>query len=197
MDICGVDWPERPERFDVVYNLLSLARNQRIRVVVRTDGIAPVPSTVPALALRHLVRARGLGHVRHRLRGPDRPPAPADRLRLRGPPAAQGLPADRLCRGPLRRGAQAGRLRAGAPDPGLPQLRLPQPLGGDDDAAGRREGPPEPHRGGRRHERPARRRHERAPARPRPAGDETARSRSTATPSISARSIRPRMACCA
>ncbi len=46
MDICGVDWPERPERFEVVYNLLSLARNERIRVVVRTDGSAPVPSVV-------------------------------------------------------------------------------------------------------------------------------------------------------
>jgi NADH-quinone oxidoreductase subunit C len=44
MDICGVDWPERPERFDVVYNLLSLSLNQRIRVVARTDGVAPVPS---------------------------------------------------------------------------------------------------------------------------------------------------------
>ena len=29
MDICGVDWPERPERFDVVYNLLSVSLNQR------------------------------------------------------------------------------------------------------------------------------------------------------------------------
>jgi NADH-quinone oxidoreductase subunit C len=44
MDICGVDWPERPERFDVVYNLLSLSRNRRIRVVVRADAGTPVPS---------------------------------------------------------------------------------------------------------------------------------------------------------
>jgi NADH-quinone oxidoreductase subunit C len=44
MDICGVDWPERAERFDVVYNLLSLSRNRRIRVVVRTDENTPVPS---------------------------------------------------------------------------------------------------------------------------------------------------------
>jgi NADH-quinone oxidoreductase subunit C len=29
MDICGVDWPERAERFDVVYNLLSVSLNQR------------------------------------------------------------------------------------------------------------------------------------------------------------------------
>lgn len=44
MDLCGVDWPERPERFDVVYNLLSLSLNQRIRIVVRTDAATPVPS---------------------------------------------------------------------------------------------------------------------------------------------------------
>jgi len=47
MDICGVDWPERAERFDVVYNLLSLTLNRRIRVVVRTDGAQPVPSIAP------------------------------------------------------------------------------------------------------------------------------------------------------
>ncbi len=44
MDLCGVDWPERPERFEVVYNLLSLSLNQRIRVVVTTDAAHPVPS---------------------------------------------------------------------------------------------------------------------------------------------------------
>ena len=44
MDLCGVDWPERPMRFDVVYNLLSMALNQRVRVIVQTDGIATVPS---------------------------------------------------------------------------------------------------------------------------------------------------------
>jgi NADH-quinone oxidoreductase subunit C len=44
MDICGVDWPERAERFDVVYNLLSLSLNQRLRVIVTTDEVAPVAS---------------------------------------------------------------------------------------------------------------------------------------------------------
>jgi NADH-quinone oxidoreductase subunit C len=44
MDLCGVDWPERSERFDVVYNLLSVSRNERIRVVVTTDETTPVPS---------------------------------------------------------------------------------------------------------------------------------------------------------
>jgi len=43
-DICGVDYPDRPERFDVVYNLLSLSHNQRIRLKLRTDEDHPVPS---------------------------------------------------------------------------------------------------------------------------------------------------------
>ncbi len=44
MDLCGVDWPERAERFDVVYNLLSLSLNHRLRVIVSTDEATPVPS---------------------------------------------------------------------------------------------------------------------------------------------------------
>jgi NADH-quinone oxidoreductase subunit C len=44
MDICGVDHPERAERFEVVYNLLSLSWNHRVRVVVSTDAATPVPS---------------------------------------------------------------------------------------------------------------------------------------------------------
>ncbi len=44
VDICGVDYPERAERFDVVYNLLSVRNNQRIRVKTTTDEESPVPS---------------------------------------------------------------------------------------------------------------------------------------------------------
>ena len=44
MDIAGVDWPQRAERFDVVYNLLSVTKNHRLRVIVTTDGTAAVPS---------------------------------------------------------------------------------------------------------------------------------------------------------
>jgi NADH-quinone oxidoreductase subunit C len=44
MDICGVDYPERERRFDVVYNLLSLTGNMRICVIVETDEDTPVPS---------------------------------------------------------------------------------------------------------------------------------------------------------
>lgn len=44
MDLCGVDYPCRSKRFDVVYNLLSVTLNQRIRVIVQTDEKIPVPS---------------------------------------------------------------------------------------------------------------------------------------------------------
>lgn len=46
MDVCGVDYPERRQRFDVVYQLLSLKHNDRVRVIVQTDEVAAVPSVV-------------------------------------------------------------------------------------------------------------------------------------------------------
>lgn len=44
MDLCGTDHPERPERFGVVTNLLSLSLNRRVRVICTSDGEQPVPS---------------------------------------------------------------------------------------------------------------------------------------------------------
>ena len=44
MEIAGVDYPEREERFEVVYHLLSVTKNHRIRVRVSTDENKPVPS---------------------------------------------------------------------------------------------------------------------------------------------------------
>ena len=44
MDVCGVDYPQRRPRFDVVYNLLSVTRNRRLRVIVQADEGTPVPS---------------------------------------------------------------------------------------------------------------------------------------------------------
>lgn len=46
MDVCGADYPERDERFEVIYSLLSLKHNQRIRVKVTTDETTPVDSVV-------------------------------------------------------------------------------------------------------------------------------------------------------
>lgn len=44
IDICGVDWPKREKRFDVVYHLLSPTLNTRVRIKVETDETTPVPS---------------------------------------------------------------------------------------------------------------------------------------------------------
>ncbi|RKQ71659.1 NADH dehydrogenase subunit C [Litorimonas taeanensis] len=44
IDICGVDYPARERRFDVVYHMLSMAHNVRIRVKVTTDEEHPVHS---------------------------------------------------------------------------------------------------------------------------------------------------------
>lgn len=46
IELCGVDWPARERRFDVVYLLLSLRHNQRLRVRVETDEATPVPSVI-------------------------------------------------------------------------------------------------------------------------------------------------------
>ncbi len=46
IDLCGVDWLGRADRFDVVYHLLSPRLNQRLRVKTTTDETTPVPSVV-------------------------------------------------------------------------------------------------------------------------------------------------------
>ncbi|MFK0272252.1 NADH-quinone oxidoreductase subunit C [Ensifer sp. KUDG1] len=47
VDVCGVDWPQRPDRFDVVYHLLSPRQNLRVRIKVATGENEPVPSATP------------------------------------------------------------------------------------------------------------------------------------------------------
>src|SRR5437870_5299896 len=44
MEMAGVDYPDRAERFEVVYQLLSLTKNRRIRVKIATDEATPVPT---------------------------------------------------------------------------------------------------------------------------------------------------------
>ena len=46
VDLCGVDYPKRQKRFDVVYHLLSMHQNQRIRVKLEADEASPVPSVI-------------------------------------------------------------------------------------------------------------------------------------------------------
>ena len=47
VDICGVDWPQRPKRFDVVYHLLSLTKNVRIRVKAQLGESEAIKSAIP------------------------------------------------------------------------------------------------------------------------------------------------------
>ncbi|GGD06234.1 NADH-quinone oxidoreductase subunit C [Aquisalinus flavus] len=46
IDLCGVDYPERTKRFDVVYHLLSLHANQRIRVKVAVGEDQTIPTSI-------------------------------------------------------------------------------------------------------------------------------------------------------
>ena len=46
IDLCGVDYPGRERRFDVVYHLLSPYRNRRVRLKVEADEATPVPSII-------------------------------------------------------------------------------------------------------------------------------------------------------
>jgi NADH-quinone oxidoreductase subunit C len=44
IDICSIDYPDRPQRFEVVYHLLSVVNNQRVRIKLSSDGITPLSS---------------------------------------------------------------------------------------------------------------------------------------------------------
>jgi len=90
-DICSVDHPDRAERFEVVYHLLSMTLNQRIRVKVATDEEQPVPSRSGFIAARVVEREAWdlFGFI-----SATTPICVASyRLRLEGT-AAQGFPAD-------------------------------------------------------------------------------------------------------
>lgn len=50
VDIAGVDFPERPQRFEVIYLLLSLKQNARVRVRVCSDEKTPIPSAIPVFS---------------------------------------------------------------------------------------------------------------------------------------------------
>jgi len=51
VDICGVDWPQRAKRFDVVYHLLSLTKNVRVRIKIQVgegESISSINAVYPA-----------------------------------------------------------------------------------------------------------------------------------------------------
>ena len=88
IDICGVDYPSRPRRFEIVYHLLSPYRNARIREA-RDHRRGAGAERSGDLSGGQLVRARGLRPLwRAVLRPPGLPPHP-DRLRLPATPCAR------------------------------------------------------------------------------------------------------------
>lgn len=50
LDVCGVDYPDDDERFEIVYHLLSMTHNNRIRIKLRTDEDTPVDSVTPVFS---------------------------------------------------------------------------------------------------------------------------------------------------
>ena len=142
IDLCGADYPITRRAFrGGLQSAQPEAQSAHPREGEHGRGHA---RTVAGGSLQRgaLVRARSLGPVRHLLLRPSGSAPHPDRLRVRRASAAQGFPADRLCRTALRRRAEAGRLRAGQADAGFPLIRFPQPLGRHDQchAAGRRKG---------------------------------------------------------
>ena len=114
VDIAGVDYPSRDKRFEVVYNLLSYKHNSRIRVKTYADEVSPVPSSVPVYRgadwyEREIWDLYGVFFKGH----PDlrrllaysgfegRTSSDRDGRRSFDRPAAEGLPAHRLHRGPM------------------------------------------------------------------------------------------------
>ncbi len=83
----------KPKRFAVNYHALRLSDEPvRVRLQAWLDDGEEIDSVDPRLADRGLVRARGVGHVRHRLPRPPESRQDPDGGRLGGPPAAEGLP---------------------------------------------------------------------------------------------------------
>ncbi len=124
IDICGVDYPERKERFDLVYHLLSPRLNARIRVKISTDDRTPVASVTGIYPganwfEREAWDMYGILFTGH----PDLRRLLTD-YGFEGHPLRKDFPADRLCGSSLRRRGQAGGLRARKPAPGIPRFRF-------------------------------------------------------------------------
>ena len=83
MEIAGVDYPERPERFEVVYHLLSVTEEPpHPRQGLDRRGHAGADASPASMAGRRLARARGVRHVRRDLRRQSGPAPDPHRLRL-------------------------------------------------------------------------------------------------------------------
>ena len=158
VDLCGVDYPDRAQRFDVVYHLLSLSKNRRIRVKVKTDEDTPVPSIVPVYPAADWFEREAFDMYGIFFDEPPGPPPHPHRLRLPRLSAEEGFPHDRIRGGALGRSAEARDLRAGEAERPNTAASISSPLGKAPAMRYRGRGPPTFCRAMRRRSPPLRRR---------------------------------------
>ena len=130
VDVTATDYPEREERFEIVYNLLSLSHNHRVRVKVATDEKTPVPSIVPLFSAagwfeREVWDMFGVFFTDH----PDLRRMLTD-YGFEGHPLRKDFPLTGYVEVRYDEEQKEGRLRAGEVNTGLSQLRFYEPLGG-------------------------------------------------------------------
>jgi NADH/F420H2 dehydrogenase subunit C len=201
MDICGADWPDRPERFEVVYNLLSLSRNQRIRVVTEVADGGSVPSVAGLWPCATWFEREAWDMYGIVFEGQTDLRRLLTDYGFEGHPLRKDFPLTGYVEVRYDEERKQVVYEPVKLMQDLAQLRLPFALGRHDHAAGRREGPPEPHRGaeaamsGTAIANPGAVADAASPT-PGPA-PRAVRSRWTTIPSISARSTLRRTASCA
>ena len=129
MDICGVDYPEREQRFEIVYNLLSLTHNLRIRIKVACGEDEPVPTATGVFSSaawweREVWDLYGVMFSGH----PDLRRILTD-YGFEGHPLRKDFPLTGYVEMRYDDEKKRVRLRTRETDPGVPEFRLPQPLG--------------------------------------------------------------------
>ena len=141
IDLCGVDYPEREKRFDVVYHLLSPHKNHRIRIKVATDADTPVPSISDVFPAATWFEREAYDFYGILFTGnPDFRRILTD-YGFRGHPLRKDFPLTGFVEVRYDERAASRRLRAGEAAAGIPQLRFSLALGRDGiRAAGGREG---------------------------------------------------------
>jgi NADH-quinone oxidoreductase subunit C len=146
MEIAGVDYPQRPERFEVVYHLLSVTKNHRIRIRLSTDEDMPVPSItgiypVAGWLERECSTCTASSSTAMTIFAASSPITASRATRSARTSRSRAMSSCAIRR------AEAGGLRAGAAAAGLRAFDFLSPWeGAQVYPAGRREGPRRPRR---------------------------------------------------
>jgi NADH-quinone oxidoreductase subunit C len=129
MEIAGVDYPQRSERFEVVYHLLSLTKNHRIRVRVSTDEDKPVPSVTSLWPVAGWLEREVFDLYGVIFDGNDDLRRILTDYGFRAFRFRKDFPLTGYVELRYSEEQKTGGLRAGAARPGLPPVRFPQPVG--------------------------------------------------------------------